>query len=82
MTRHTPLYEGRIVRDPKIMVGKPVIKGTRITVEHILENLAGGLSVDEYVDAYEGVTADDVRAALAYAADHLSPSPAASRAAE
>ncbi len=55
------------------MVGKPVIKGTRLTVEHVLENLAGGMSVDDYVDSYPGVTAEDVRAALAYAADHLSP---------
>lgn len=65
-------YADRIVRNPKVMLGKPVIKGTRLTVEHVLENLAGGMSVDEYVDAYPGVTADDVRAALAYAADHLS----------
>lgn len=65
------IYADRITSDPRVMVGKPVIKGTRLTVEHVLENLAGGMSVEDYVDAYPGVSAEDVRAALAYAADHL-----------
>jgi uncharacterized protein (DUF433 family) len=58
----------RIVMNPKVMVGKPVIKGTRITVEHIMRELAGGLTPAEIVDAHPRLTPDDVRAACAYAA--------------
>jgi uncharacterized protein (DUF433 family) len=56
----------RIHRDPKIMVGKPVIKGTRITVELLLRECAGGLSFAEIMDAYPHITEPDIRAALAY----------------
>ncbi|MES2033231.1 MAG: DUF433 domain-containing protein [Pseudomonadota bacterium] len=59
----------RISQDPAVMVGKPVIKGTRITVEHILRGCSLGLSPDEIAEHYPSVTADDVKAALAYAAD-------------
>ena len=62
----------RIERDPEVMMGKPVIKGTRITVELILRECARGAPVDEIVDAYPKLTSDDVHAALAYAADYLS----------
>ena len=62
----------RIERDPAVMMGKPVVKGTRITVELILRECARGGSVDEIVDAYPRLTGEDVRAALAYAADYLS----------
>jgi uncharacterized protein (DUF433 family) len=61
----------RIVQRPEIMGGKPVIKGTRITVEHILRECAAGVSVEEYVDQHPHVTVADVRAALAYAADQM-----------
>ena len=61
----------RIETKPGVMVGKPVIKGTRITVEHILRECAGGLTPEEFPEHYPSVTADDVRAALAYAADVL-----------
>ncbi len=58
----------RIHIDPKIMVGKPVIRGTRITVEHIMNELAVGMSSAEIVDQYPRLTEDDVHAACAYAA--------------
>ena len=58
----------RIVVDPGVMGGKPVIKGTRLTVEHILKELAGGLSQAELLDAHPRLTPDDIRAACAYAA--------------
>jgi uncharacterized protein (DUF433 family) len=62
----------RIERDPAVMVGKPVIKGTRITVELILRECAAGLSADEIIENYPHITEADIRAALAYAADYLS----------
>lgn len=61
----------RIKRDPAVMMGKPVIAGTRITVEHILRYLAAGDSVDQILKNYPQLTADDIRAAQAYAADYL-----------
>ena len=61
----------RITRDPKVMMGKPVIAGTRITVEHILRCLAAGDSVDHVVANYPHISVDDIRAAQAYAADYL-----------
>lgn len=57
--------------NPKIMFGKPVIKGTRITVEAILRKLAGGMSVSDIVADHPHLTPDDVYAAAAFAADHL-----------
>lgn len=61
----------RIKSDPKIMFGKPVIVGTRITVEHILRCLAAGETPEDIVVNYPPLTAGDVRAAQAFAADHL-----------
>ncbi len=62
----------RIHRDPNIMVGKPVIKGTRITVELLVRECASGMSFAEIMDEYPRITEADIRAALAYAADYLS----------
>jgi len=61
----------RIQIDPAIMFGKPVIKGTRITVEHILRKLAGGMTIDEILTDHPHLTSDDVYAAAAFAADYL-----------
>jgi uncharacterized protein (DUF433 family) len=58
----------RITIDPKVMVGKPVIKGTRLSVEHVVRELANGHTPDELVDLYPRLTHEDIRAALAYAA--------------
>ncbi|HLB59056.1 MAG TPA: DUF433 domain-containing protein [Bdellovibrionota bacterium] len=57
--------------NPDIMLGKPVIKGTRITVELILRKLGEGSSVQDVIQAYPTLTADDVRAALLYAANTI-----------
>jgi uncharacterized protein (DUF433 family) len=61
----------RIIRDPKIMMGKPIVAGTRITVEHLLRCLAAGDSVEYLVANYPHLTVEDIRAAQAYAADYL-----------
>ena len=59
----------RIIVDPKICGGKPVIKGTRIMVKNILGMVAGGYTVDRIVKEYPELTPDDVSAALKYASD-------------
>ncbi|MGA9033778.1 MAG: DUF433 domain-containing protein, partial [Sulfuricaulis sp.] len=61
----------RIEVNPKIMLGKPVIRGTRIPVELILRKLGEGATEADLLDAYPDLTRDDVRAAMAYAADTL-----------
>ncbi len=61
----------RIVRDPKVMLGKPVIRGTRITVELILRDLGGGLTPEQIIGGHPHLTLEDIRAAQAYAADYL-----------
>lgn len=61
----------RIHRDSKIMFGKPCIKGTRLTVEHILLAISRGATHDEILEAYPRLTSDDILAAAAYAADYL-----------
>jgi uncharacterized protein (DUF433 family) len=53
----------RIEKDPRVMVGKPVIRGTRITVELILHKLAEGMTEAELLDAYPRLTPQDIRAA-------------------
>lgn len=64
-------YQNRIIADPKIMVGKPVIRGTRITVELILTLLAQRVTVDELVSQkyYPHLKKADVYAAIEYAKD-------------
>ena len=61
----------RIVSDPEIMTGKPVIRGTRIPVELLLDKLGRGISVDELLVAYPHLAREDVLAALRFAADWL-----------
>lgn len=61
-----------IVIDPEIMQGKPVIRGTRITVDLVLRKLSEGASQADLLDAYPHLTEEDIRAALAYAADAVS----------
>jgi uncharacterized protein (DUF433 family) len=60
-------YLDRIIVDPAILVGKPVIKGTRISVEIVLERLSQNLSLQDLFDAYPRLTEDDVKACLEYA---------------
>jgi len=61
----------RIEIDPKVMMGKPVIKGTRIKVELVLRKLAEGATEDDLLDAYPRLTREDIRAAIAYAAETI-----------
>jgi len=64
--------EPRIKRDPEVMMGKPVISGTRITVEHILHLLGAGDRVEDVLRQHPQLTEADIHAAQAYAADYLS----------
>lgn len=59
----------RIEINPKIMLGKPVIRGTRVTVELILRKLGEGATETDLLDSYPHLTPEDVRAAICYAAD-------------
>lgn len=61
----------RITFNPKVMVGKPVIKGTRLTVEYILNLLAHGATVDEILEEYDGLTQEDIQACLLFATKSL-----------
>lgn len=60
-----------VVSDPQIMMGKPTIAGTRITVESIVERLAGGETTQQILEAHPRLTEDAIRAALAFAAESL-----------
>jgi uncharacterized protein (DUF433 family) len=62
---------GRIVTNREILGGKPIIKGTRISVEFILELLSSGVTEDEILRDYPHLTKDDIRACLGYAAHAL-----------
>ena len=60
-----------IVSDPNVMMGKPVIAGTRITVELILEKLAAGETIEQILDAHPRLTREAIQAALAFAGEAL-----------
>ena len=60
-----------IVSDPKIMMGKPVVRGTRITVENIVERVGAGESIETIVDAHPRLTREGVLAAISFAAEAL-----------
>jgi uncharacterized protein (DUF433 family) len=62
---------GRIVLNPKVMVGKPVIRGTRLTVDFVLNLLAHGATEQEILDEYKGLTEDDIRACFVFATKAL-----------
>ncbi|MBI3359973.1 MAG: DUF433 domain-containing protein [Chloroflexi bacterium] len=61
----------RIALTPKVMVGKPVIRGTRLTTEYILNLLAHGSSVAEILDEYKELTQEDIRACILFATKSL-----------
>ncbi len=65
------LVHSHIEINPDIMFGKPVIKGTRITVEHLLRKLAGGMWIEEILRDHPHLTPDDIYAAAAFAADYM-----------
>ena len=70
MIRNAPRHD-RITLDPDVMLGKPVIRGTRVTVEQILREFGAGMTVEDILAAHPRLTADDLRAAQAFAADWL-----------
>jgi uncharacterized protein (DUF433 family) len=61
----------RIEINPKVMMGKPVIRGTRLTVELILRKLSEGAGEEDLMEAYPRLTREDIQAAIRYAADTL-----------
>jgi len=65
------MHKKLIISDPKIMMGKPVIAGTRITVEMILEKLAAGETVEQILEAHPMLTHEAIKASLAFAAQAL-----------
>jgi uncharacterized protein (DUF433 family) len=74
------VYKERIIADPRILAGKPVVKGTRIAVDLVLEELAQNPAIDELLAAHPDLTRDDVQACLAYArailtGEEVSPKP-------
>lgn len=62
-------YRDRITANPEVMLGKPVVKGTRITVELLLSKLGDGSTTDELLLAYPHLHREDIMAALAYSAE-------------
>jgi uncharacterized protein (DUF433 family) len=64
-------WRTRIVADPNVLVGKPVIKGTRISVELVMDLLAAGYSPEQIRQQYDHVTLEDIQAYLAYAREVL-----------
>jgi uncharacterized protein (DUF433 family) len=64
-------WQDRITVDPKVLVGKPVIRGTRIAVEFVVDLLARGWTAEQILDEYDHLTAHDIRACLAYASEVL-----------
>jgi uncharacterized protein (DUF433 family) len=65
------MQQPKIISDPNIMMGKPIIAGTRITVEHILEQLAGGRTIEQILEVHPHITREDVQAAIIYAAESV-----------
>jgi len=61
----------RIEVNPAVMLGKPVIKGTRLTVQQVMEELRAGMSAAEILEAHPRLTAEDIRAAEAFAEEYM-----------
>jgi uncharacterized protein (DUF433 family) len=62
-------WRTRIVANPEVLVGKPVIKGTRISVELVMDLLAGGYTPQQIMEQYDHLAAEDIQACLAYAGE-------------
>ncbi len=71
MAKKQPDHQARVVQDPAIMVGKPIVKGTRIPVERVIQHLADTPDFDDLLAAFPQLTLDDVKACLAYASAAL-----------
>ncbi len=61
----------RITSDPRVLGGQPVIHGTRLSVAYMLKLLASGMTIEEVLQEYEGLTAEDIRACLLFASETL-----------
>ena len=61
----------RIEIDPNVMFGKPVIKNTRITVEHVLRKLSGGMTIEEIIADHPHIKREDILAVQGFAADYI-----------
>jgi uncharacterized protein (DUF433 family) len=68
----TPEIISRVTRNPGIYRGKPIIRGTRMPVDLIMDFLANGASPEEIIDDYPGLTLEDIEAAVAFTADEAS----------
>jgi uncharacterized protein (DUF433 family) len=64
-------WHERVIVNPKILVGKPIIKGTRIAVEFVVDLLGRGWTTDQILHEYDHLTYEDIQACLAYASDVL-----------
>lgn len=64
-------WKQRIAVDPDVLVGKPVVKGTRISVELVIDLLARGYSCEQIIEQYDHLAAEDIQACLAYASEIL-----------
>ncbi|MDD4266817.1 MAG: DUF433 domain-containing protein [Pirellulaceae bacterium] len=64
-------WQERIVIDPDVLVGKPIIKGTRMSVEFVVDLLGRGWSVEQILSEYDHLRREDIQACLAYAGDML-----------
>jgi uncharacterized protein (DUF433 family) len=64
-------WRDHITSDPDVLTGKPIVEGTRISVEHVLELLENGWSEADILNSYPHLTADDVRACVGYAREVL-----------
>ena len=71
MKEERAFYQEHIVTDPRILQGKPVVKGTRIAVDLVLEELSHNPDINELLAAHPDLTRDDIQACLAYAKDIL-----------
>jgi uncharacterized protein (DUF433 family) len=64
-------WQSRIVLNPDVLIGKPIVKGTRLTVEFIIDLLAQGWSTEEILRNYPGIVVEDIHACLSYASKAL-----------
>ena len=67
------MWKDRIVLDPEVLAGKPIVKGTRLAVEFVIDLLAQGWSEADILRNYPGLTREDIQACLAYASEALYP---------
>jgi uncharacterized protein (DUF433 family) len=64
-------WQDRITVDPQVLVGKPIVKGTRVSVEFVIDLLARGWTTEQILKEYDHLTAEDIQACLAYASEIL-----------